>query len=182
MKDLSMHVMDIAQNSVSAGAKKILISVLEDIKSDVLCIQIEDDGKGMNQETLEKVTDPFFTTRTTRKVGLGLPLLKMNAEHCNGSFSILSQPGNGTVVTAQFQYSNIDRPTLGNMAETIVLLITANPEIEFLYRHSIDGKTYVFDTREIKEVLEGIPINDPKVYLFLKEMVLENLVDIRERG
>lgn len=179
MKDLSMHVMDIAQNSVSAGAKKITISIVEDTQSDVLCIELEDNGKGMSQEILEKVTDPFFTTRTTRKVGLGLPLLKMNAEHCNGSFFIRSKPGEGTLVKAQFQYSNIDRPALGNMAETIVLLVTANPEIEFVYRHSMDESTYVFDTKEINEILEGIPINDAKIYLFLKEMVQENLAEIR---
>jgi anti-sigma regulatory factor (Ser/Thr protein kinase) len=178
MKDLSLHILDVVQNSVSAGAKNIVVSIAEDTKKDTLTILIQDDGKGMAPEVLARVTDPYYTTRTTRHVGLGLPLFKQNAEMSGGSFHIESEVGRGTVVKAVFGHSHIDRPPLGDMAGVLMMMVGSNPEIEYYYKHSKDGKEYIFDTREVKEVLEGLPLNDPAVLRQLKEMVGENLREV----
>jgi anti-sigma regulatory factor (Ser/Thr protein kinase) len=178
MKDLSLHILDIVQNSVSAGAKNIVVSIAEDTKKDTLTILIQDDGKGMAPDVVARVTDPYFTSRTTRHVGLGLPLFKQNAEMSGGSFHIESQVGRGTVVKAVFGHSHIDRPPMGDMPGVLMMLVGSNPEIEYYYKHTKDGKEYIFDTREVKEVLEGLPLNEPAVLRHLKEMVRENLREV----
>lgn len=179
MKDLSLHILDIAQNSIRAEATFVEITIEENIPSDLLSITICDNGFGMNPETVERVIDPFFTSRTTRKVGLGIPLLKMNAERCGGRFTITSEEKVGTEVIATFSHSNIDRPPLGDIAGVVVILVTANPALEFVYQHTYNGRAYCFDTREVKEALDGLPINDLKVVRFLKEMIKENLDEIQ---
>jgi anti-sigma regulatory factor (Ser/Thr protein kinase) len=180
MKDLSLHILDIAQNSISAGAKNIQIGINEDIAADTLTIIIEDDGKGIAPGDIEKVTDPYFTSRTTRKVGLGLPLFRQNAEMTNGSFLITSQQGQGTRVKAVFGYNHLDRQPLGDIAGVIIILVGSNPAIEFIYTHEINGEVYSFNTSEIREILEGIPLNDPAVMRQLREMIKENLTDLRK--
>ncbi len=182
MKDLSMHIMDIAQNSISAEADLIEISITENTVTDCYRIEISDNGKGMTADFLAKVTDPYVTSRTTRKVGLGLPLLKQNAERSGGSMKILSQPGKGTAVTADFGLKNIDRPPLGDIAGTIVLLAAANLKIRFIYRHITEKGEYRFDTKEANEMLEEMPISEPGVIRFLKEMIKENLQEIDIAG
>ena len=127
----------------------------------------------------EKVIDPYVTSRTTRKVGLGLPLLLMNAERTGGHLTIISQTGKGTEVEALFIYDNIDRLPLGDIAGTIVLLASANPTIEFIYKHTVDGEEYIFDTREIKEALDEVSISDNHIFKYLKEMINENLQEIK---
>ena len=179
MKDLSLHILDIAQNSISAKATFIEIILVEDIPHDLFSITIRDNGSGMSPEILAKVVDPFYTSRTTRKVGLGIPLLKQNAERCEGSFSITSEVNRGTELIATFRHGNIDRPSLGDIAGVVVILASANPEIDFVYHHRYNTKEYCFDTREVKEALEGTPINDLKVFRFLKEMIKENLDEIQ---
>lgn len=179
MKDLSLHILDIAQNSIRANATLVEIVLVEDIPSDLFSITIRDNGCGMSPETVEKVVDPFYTSRTTRKVGLGLPLLKQNAERCGGKFTITSKENEGTEVLATFSHSNIDRPVLGDIAGVVIILVTSNPEMNFIYSHSYNGKTYCFDTREVKEALDGTPINDLKVSRFLKDMIKENLEEIQ---
>lgn len=178
MKDLSMHILDIIQNSVRAKATMTELWIRENLSEDVYEIRIRDNGCGMDEEMVKKVTDPFFTTRTTRKVGLGLPLLKQNAERTGGSMSIKSEPGKGTEINAVFGHSNIDRPAIGDIAGTMVLLTGANPESDFVYTHKTDKGEYIFDTREVKEALEGVPINDSEVLAYLKEMIKENLKEI----
>lgn len=179
MKDLSLHILDIVQNSLSAGAANIVVKITEDTEANEYTIRIEDDGCGMTQEVLRRVTDPFFTSRTTRKVGLGIPLFKQNAERTGGNFQIISQPGTGTTVIAGFVHDNIDRPALGDMAGVMVLLAGANPEIHFCYEHIRNGALYRFDTNEVKDALDGMPVNDPKIMKYLKEMIHENLVEIK---
>ncbi len=179
MKDLSLHILDIAQNSISAKATFIEILLVEDTLNDLFSITIRDNGCGMSKETLEKVVDPYYTSRTTRKVGLGIPLLKQNAERCEGHFSITSEENKGTELVATFRYNNIDRPALGDIAGVIVILATSNPKIDFVYTHRYNSKEYCFDTREVTKALEGTPINDLKVTRFLKEMVKENLDEIQ---
>jgi hypothetical protein len=179
MKDLSMHIMDIVQNSITAMATEIRIDICESKKTDTYAITITDNGKGMSKETIQKVTDPFFTTRTTRKVGLGIPLLKMNCERCGGKFKIDSELMKGTKLTAELGLTNIDRPASGDIPGTVALLVSSNPAIDFIYSHSTGNGSYVFNTKEVKEILEGIPINEPSVYPLIKEMITENLIEIK---
>lgn len=179
MKDLSLHILDIVQNSISAKATFIEITIDESHQANTYFVTIKDNGKGMSPEMVEKVTDPYVTSRTTRKVGLGLPLLKMNAERTGGHLKITSQEGKGTEVEALFIHDNIDRLPLGDIAGTLALMASANPLIEFTYTHSVDGEQYIFDTREIKEVLDDFPISDIHIFKFLKEMINENLQEIK---
>ncbi|MBQ6071746.1 MAG: sensor histidine kinase [Bacteroidales bacterium] len=176
MKDLSMHIMDILQNSTRAKASTITLEVLLDSQADTLTLIFKDDGCGMSPEMVEKVTNPFFTTRTTRKVGLGLPLLKQNTEMTGGSMDIQSEVGVGTTVTAVFGLTHLDTPPMGDLAGTIVLTISAHPEIHFIFHYKRDEEIdYTLDTDEVYEVLDGMPINDPDVIASLKEMVEENI-------
>jgi anti-sigma regulatory factor (Ser/Thr protein kinase) len=178
MKELSLHILDVAQNSVTAKAVNIRIEIQEDTQKNTFLILIEDDGKGMSEEVLKKVTDPYFTSRTTRHVGMGVPLLKQNAEMAGGSFQITSEPGKGTLVKALFQHKHYDRPPLGDMPGVISMMVSSNPDLEWVYKHSKNGQTFVFDTREVKEALEGIPLSEPSVNGYLKEMIEENLKEM----
>lgn len=179
MKDLSLHILDIAQNSISAGAQNIGISIVEDLATNTLVIEVKDDGRGMPAEVLMRVTDPYYTSRTTRKVGLGIPLFKQNAEATGGILQIDSEEGRGTILSATFGQNHLDRPPLGDMAGVMVLLVGANPEIRFVYTHRVENEEYAFDTQEVKEALDGLPVNDPQVMRFLKEMISENLQAIK---
>lgn len=180
MNDLSLHILDIVQNSISAGATLITIEVNENVAEDLLTITIGDNGKGMDKEMVEKVTDPFVTTRTTRKVGLGLPLFKQSAVQSEGDLWIESEVGKGTLLTATFRYFNIDRPPLGNVANTVMLLVSSNPEIDFLFTYRYNTDVYSFDTKEIKVILDDIKINNPKIIKYLTEMIDENISNIRK--
>ncbi|MFH1563539.1 MAG: ATP-binding protein [Nitrospirota bacterium] len=160
MEDLSLHVLDIVENSITAGAKRVEIKINEDIAGDLLIIRIKDDGRGMPEEMVKEAVNPFFTTRTTRKVGLGLSLLTQAVNESRGTFEIRSIQGAGTKITATFQYSHIDRKPLGDMAQTMITLIAGNPEVDFLYRHKKGSRRYSLDTAKIKADLEGVPIND----------------------
>jgi hypothetical protein len=165
--------LDIIQNSVAAGAGVITVSVSEDRGEDVLTLSVADDGKGMDEETAAKVTDPFYTTRTTRKVGLGIPLLKTGALACNGAFSIVSKVGEGTVISASYQRTHIDRPPLGDMASTMLTALLGDEAIDFIYRHTVDGQSFSFASREMKELLDGLPFQTPEVYDWLKGFLAE---------
>lgn len=179
MKDLSMHIMDIAQNSISANCSVLKIEIREDMDLDNYSITIEDNGVGMSPEFLEIVTDPYVTTRTTRKIGLGLPLLKQNCERTGGDLTITSAEGVGTKVVANFVLTHLDRPPLGDIAGTIVLLTAANPDIYITYHHVTNTGEYIYDTKEINATLDGVSINEPSVMRFLKEMLNENLKEIK---
>ena len=178
MKDLSMHIMDILQNSTRAGASEVTLEVLEDVAADTLTIRFIDNGCGMDAETVQKVINPFFTTRTTRKVGLGLPLLKQNTEQTGGSLDIQSEKGKGTTVTAVFGRSHLDRPPMGDLAGTIVLTASAYPDIRFIFHYHNGETDYVFDTVEVNEALDGISIQEPEVIQYLKEMIQENIGNV----
>jgi len=173
-----MHILDIVQNSIAGGASFIEISINVQTDKNIFEITIIDNGRGMDEEMLNHVTDPYTTTRTTRKVGLGLPLLKHTAEQANGYLKIHSEINCGTEVYAVLQNDHIDRPDLGDIAGAVVLLAAANPAIEIKYIHQINDKHYIFDTREVKEALEGMPINDPKIRNYLKEMINENIEEL----
>jgi hypothetical protein len=179
MKDISLHILDIIQNSITAGATDIEISIDQNDINDTLVIKIIDNGKGMSPEMVELVADPYTTTRTTRKVGLGLPLLKLNAERTGGHLAIYSKVGQGTKVVSGFRTSHIDCLPIGDMAGVMAITVSGNPQINFCYTHKINGKSYIFDTQEIKAILGDISINTPSVTSFLKEMLKENLDEIK---
>ena len=173
MKELSLHILDIVQNSVAAGAATISVDVDEQRGDDRLTFSVADDGRGMDPETVAKVTDPFYTTRTTRKVGLGLPLLKETSTSCNGSFSIDSKPGEGTTVTASYQWTHIDRPPLGDMASTMLTILLGNEDVDIKYSHRKEQLAFSFESKDMKEVLDGVSFQNLEVYQWLKDFLTE---------
>jgi hypothetical protein len=179
MEDLSLHILDIAENSIAAGAGKIKIKIIEDTKKNFLTIEIADNGKGMDKDAVRKAYDPFFTTKTVRRVGLGVPLLAQAARESNGSISIVSKKDRGTTITANFQHNHIDRKPLGAIEKTMVVLIVANPELDFLYEHRRNKHVYSLDTVKIKKKLGKIPINDPKAIKFIKDGISKWLNDTK---
>ncbi len=178
MKDLSLHILDIAQNSIVANATKIGITVSENEKHNCLTIVIEDNGSGISPEVLEKVTDPYTTSRTTRKVGLGLPLLHDACRQTGGKLTVESTVGKGTKVMAELGLSHIDRQPIGDIVGVLLLLISSNPKIDFTYKHVRNEKFYIFSTVEVKEILGEIPINSPEVIRMLRDMLGSNLEEL----
>lgn len=179
MRELALNILDIAENSLSAGAKHVEIAVFADFDKDRMKIAVRDDGCGMDGEMLARVTDPFTTTRTTRKVGMGIPLFKFSAESAGGSFDIRSEKGRGTEVTAEYVISHVDRMPLGDFGGVVLQLVTMNPVVDFTVTAACGGREGVLDTREVRGVLgEDIPLSAPEVRAFLKDYIQENLVDI----
>jgi len=179
VNDLSLHIIDIIQNSLSAGATRIALTLEEDTVADTLKISIADNGCGMSAEQVERLSDPFFTTRTTRRVGMGIPLFRQSAEQSGGALTVVSEPGNGTSVSAVFQNSHLDRPPLGDLAGSFILMVSANPDIDFAFQYTYDKKSYRFDTVEVKEALDGMPVNEHGIISLLTEWVAENLRELR---
>jgi len=182
MKELSLHILDITQNSIRAGASLVKVIVDENVHKNKLMIQIEDDGCGICKEKLSDITNPFVTSRTTRKVGLGLSLFKAAAEQSGGHFSINSEINVGTKVEATFVYDHIDRAPLGNMAETIVTMILSFNDANLIYQHRYNDKVFIFSTLEIKEILGDTPgiLKEPEILIWIKKTVTEELKDLRE--
>lgn len=178
MTEISLNVLDVAENSVRAGATLIEITIAADRAADTLTVIIKDNGCGMTREQIDKVEDPFFTTRTTRKVGLGVPFFKYAAELAGGSFSIESVPGTGTAVTAVFGLSHIDRMPLGDMTSTMHTLITFNTHIDFLYTYSLDGTSFILDTRQFRDILGDVPFNTPEISAYIRDYLTENKEDV----
>ncbi len=174
MPEISLHILDVAENSVRAGASLVKIEVLADTARNTLSITIADNGCGMSTEQVARVEDPFFTTRSTRKVGLGVPFFKQAAEATGGSFSIRSQEGKGTVTEAVFVLDSIDRMPLGDMTATIHTLVTCHEDMDFCYRYSHDGREFVLDTRQMKEILGNVSLRSPEVSGFIKEYLDTN--------
>ncbi|MFP4662283.1 MAG: ATP-binding protein [Halanaerobiales bacterium] len=182
MRELSLHILDIVQNSISAGAAVIEIVINEDIERDLFGVDIIDNGCGIEESALETITDPFVTSRKTREVGLGLPLFKEAARQCNGDLEIKSVVGEGTKVRAYFQHSHIDRAPLGDIKETLLSLISVNPDIDFIYWHKFkdeeQDKEFIFSTIEVKDELDGLSINNPKVLKWLEGYIKEGLKNL----
>ena len=177
LPEISLNILDITENSVKAKATKIEIDIEADFKADNLTVKIIDNGCGMTSEQLKNVTNPFFTTRTTRKVGLGIPFFKMAAESTGGSFDIESKVGLGTTVTALFKLSHIDRMPMGDISLTIWQLVTMHQEINFVFNYKVDDNGFTLDTNEFKEVLGGISFTEPEVSRYIKEYLKENIND-----
>ncbi|MBP8640411.1 MAG: ATP-binding protein [Oscillospiraceae bacterium] len=178
MQELSMNILDVAENSVRANATLVEITIEEKPQADLLSVTISDNGCGMTAEQVKNVTDPFYTTRSTRKVGLGVPFFKMAAELTGGKLEIQSTVGIGTIIKADFIRSSIDLMPLGDINETISTLIHCNPHIDFVYKRLIDGAKMTLDTREFRRILDGIELNDPKISMFIREFLAENTSDL----
>ena len=175
MREIALHLLDIAENSVAAHATRVEILVDEDLRNDRLKTVVHDNGKGMDEAMLAHVADPFVTSRTTRNVGLGIPLFKAAAEACNGYFTISSKLGEGTRLEAEFQHSHIDRMPLGDLSGTMLHLVIGHPNVHWLFQYQVDDNAFTFDDGPIKAELEGIPLTEPKVLTFLREMLEEGV-------
>ena len=179
MQEISLHILDLIQNSISANARLIEIGMTVDTALNTMTIEIKDNGFGMSKEMLAKVESPFTTTRKTRRVGMGIPLFKDGCEATGGSFRITSKPGVGTELTGVYVFSHIDRPPLGDFTGTIHSVIVCNPELDFLVKISYDGKEFLIDTRELKKVLgEEVKLNTPEVSEWIKGYIEEGYREI----
>lgn len=177
MTEISLNILDVAENSTKAGASLVTLTVDADFDEDKLTVIIEDNGCGMTAEQVEQVIDPFFTSRTTRKVGLGVPFFKYAAESTGGSFHIDSEPGVGTTVTAQFILSHIDRMPLGDINSTIHTLVVYHPQTDFVYHYCYNDKSFTMDTREFRAVLGDIPFSEPEISDYIMEFLTENKLE-----
>ena len=182
MRELSLHILDIAENGITAGADCIQILINENRRQDLLTIAIADNGRGMPAEKLENPNDPFITSRTTRRVGMGLSLLAAAAQRCDGKLTIETEAGSGTRVTATFRYSHIDRAPVGDMAATITTLIMGNPRIDFVYRHIVNAEEFMLDTRELKEGSEDNSLTDPVLLQHLTQSIRNSLNRLALQG
>lgn len=176
MRELSLNVLDIVQNSISAAATLVTVEIIE--ADGMLTIRIGDNGRGMTDEQLERIRDPFYTTRTTRRVGMGIPLFRMAAEMAEGSLSINSEVGVGTTVTASFRLDHIDRMPLGDIVGTMETLIQLNPTIDFLYRHTVQDRVFEMDTRSLREVLGDVPLSEPDILEWISGNLTEGIQEI----
>lgn len=178
MKELSLHILDLVENALRAGARKVVISVRENSQEDLLEIVIEDDGAGMDEATKQRALDPFFSTKGKR-IGIGLPLVAQLSQQCGGKLEIVSEQGKGTKVRATFQKSHIDLPPLGNLPETLFVLLAAHPEVEFEFRHEVDGCAWSFNSRKLFEEL-GIERGDSTMLVFLRDWMTYQENALRE--
>ncbi len=181
MKDIALHLLDLAQNSLAAKADLIQVEWVDSLRQGTCGFTLSDNGRGMSAEMLAQVADPWTTTRTTRKVGMGLPFLKQNVELCGGEFVIDSSPGEGTRVKAVFMKDHIDCLPQGDILGVLLILVFSNPALAFVFTFQSDEGQYVFDTREIKKVLGGVPLTEPSVKQYLREMLEENVQALYEK-
>ena len=179
MKELSLHILDLVQNSTRAEASQVNISIVEAPQYDTYTLVIRDNGKGMDAETVKRVTDPFYTTRTTRKVGLGLSLMKQNAMLTGGDLTVESQPGEGTKLNILMGFSHLDRPPAGKLPEVLYMLMAGNPNVRFVYEHQTPYGKFTADSDEILEMLEGLPLHLPEIRKGLTEYLSNGLESIQ---
>jgi histidine kinase/DNA gyrase B/HSP90-like ATPase len=182
MRELSLHILDIAENSLRAKASLVEILVEENSDNNKFIIKITDNGCGMTQEYASKVLDPFTTERTTRSIGLGLPMFAATAERCSGHLVLKSEPNLGTEIIVEMELENIDRPPLGDMADTIVALICHGSEFDLKYDRVIGSNKFTFDTKEIKSELDGVPLTTPSVLNWIRNYILENEKQLKQKG
>jgi hypothetical protein len=180
VRELALHILDIAENSVSGKADTVKISVSENTHTDKLSFSISDNGVGMDEKMVSSVTDPFVTTRTTRKVGLGIPLLKEAAEACNGGLTISSIQGKGTKVSCWFQRSHIDRMPLGDIVNTILMLVVGYPTIHWIFRYEFNDEMFEFDDEYFKNELVDLPLSEPSIIRFLREHLTNGIDGLKK--
>lgn len=178
MKELSMHVYDLMENATEAQSTVLFLNIEDLLSQNLFRFTIEDNGKGMSPEFLSMVADPYTTSRTTRKVGLGIPLVKMNCERCDGGMLVKSQVGKGTVLTFWFRHDHWDRPPMGDLPGDLVMFLSQHEDVHIVVTYTTDNGRYVLDSEELKEALDGMSMNDNSIIRFVKEMVAWNLVRI----
>ncbi|MHB0869311.1 MAG: ATP-binding protein [Chloroflexota bacterium] len=174
---MSQHITDLLENSVGAGARRVEIVVEEEPRADRLTVRVADDGHGMAADLVSRALDPFWTTRSCRRVGLGLPLLAAAAQRCEGSLEITSEPGRGTSVTARFRHGHVDRPPLGNLQATLMGALVGHPHVDLHYRHTADGRSFELDGAAIKRELQGTPLSHPAALRWLERYIAEGLAE-----
>lgn len=179
MREISLHIMDIAENSVTAGAKNVEITVDEDVEGNRLRVVIEDDGKGMDAIVLSEIADPFVTTRTTRVAGLGIPFLKAAAEACNGTLVVTSEPDQGTRLQVEFERDHIDRMPMGDLVSTVLALVVGFPGTNWKLNYRAAGERFTFDDKPLKRALEGISLSDPSVLRYIRETLETGIAGVR---
>lgn len=173
MRELSLHLLDMVQNSIEAGASKIEITIDEDLKADLLRLEVSDNGSGMSEDLIARVLDPFYTTRKTRHIGLGLPLLLEASRRCDGDLKIRSNPGTGTTLQATFRHSHIDRAPLGDMPSVLIAVLLSENPVDWIYTHRVDEEEFRLDSSEIRKELMGVPMTHPKVRHWLLDVLNE---------
>jgi hypothetical protein len=173
LKELSLHLLDVVQNSIEAGASKIEIKIDEDFNRDVLVMEVCDNGKGMSDEQIAQVLDPFYTTRKTRNIGLGLPLLLEACRRCDGNLEIHSQPGIGTTLQATFKHSHIDRAPLGDIPSVLMTVLFSENNLDWLYIHKVNQEEFRLGSSEIRKELVDVPITHPKVRNWLHDFLIK---------
>ena len=178
MEDLSLHILDIARNGIEAGATAVEIELTEDAARDLLAICVRDNGRGMDAATVASATDPFFTTRTTRRVGLGLPLLAAAARPRAGDMTVESTPGKGTRVTATFQHGHLDRAPVGDIETTLLVLVAGHPEVEILFRHVVGGRDYELSSRDLAAALDGAGLASPQGLALLRAAIRQGEAEL----
>lgn len=180
MQEISMNIMDIVQNSIKAHATQVEIFIIENIVNNLFEFLVKDNGKGIEKNLIEKIKDPFFTSRSTRKIGLGVPFVNQMCQMCGGNLNIESEVGIGTTIDATMEYNNIDRPPLGDISSTIQAIIISNPYIDFIYKHIYNNKEFGLSTKDMKEILGDIPFSNPEVSVWIKDYIEQNLLLIRQ--
>jgi len=178
MVELSLHVLDIVQNSIEAGATEVRVTVRDRPDERSIVLAVDDNGRGMDPEFVERVTDPFVTTRTTRKVGLGLPLLKQVAQASGGDMDIVSTKGKGTTVRAHFLRDNIDTPPLGDIPSSLAVAIATDPRVRFVYRYEGAKGAFEFDSFQVAELLGDVPVSEPSVVQWIKEYLKQKTREV----
>jgi len=178
MRELSLHLLDVLENAVRAGATRLEVEIVEDRARNRLAISVSDNGYGMDADTLKRVGDPFFTTRTSREVGLGLSLLRAAAQRCGGDLMVESRPGEGTRVVAEFQLDHIDRAPLGNVPATLMSALLMADHCDLRFRHSVGDREFTLDTAEIREILGDVPLSHPQVRTWLEEYMVGGYADL----
>lgn len=179
MREIALHILDIARNSLDAGATRLLITVIEDERADELTVEIVDNGRGMDQEELQHATDPFYTTRQTRRFGMGLSLLESTCQRCAGELQLRSIDGHGTHVTALMQWSHLDRPPMGDMGATISALAVAATDVHLTYRHGVNGRWLSIDTNYLQYELDDVGLRTPMALEWLAKHVNARLREMR---
>jgi len=183
MQDMAMHLLDIVQNSISADASAVSITITESKVNDLFTMEISDNGIGMDAALLKKVRSPYGTTRTTRKIGLGIPLLEGMATQCNGTFHLTSKVGEGTIIGVSVPYSHWDRPPLGNIAETVVTLLQGSPDVSLSLNYSFEDQKFNFSSDEIKKELQDeVSLAEPEILSWIQEYIQQQIQLIQVQG
>ncbi len=182
MLELAAHILDIAENSIRAGAKTVRIIITENTAKNLLSIEINDDGSGMTKEEIKKAFDPFYTTKKVRRFGLGIPLLANAAERAGGNLDLKSKKGQGTKLKAIFQLDHLDRQPMGNISSTIINLIAGNSHVDFIYKHRHNDRRFSLDTRKIRQEIDDLPINHHEILKYIRGVIDEGLNEIKSES